>query len=53
MAYIIYVRFEFKPHFDPVQIQLMTLTSSTLQIRRHGYSGDLNIIICIDICNKR
>ncbi|AES81547.1 hypothetical protein MTR_7g093970 [Medicago truncatula] len=24
--------------FDPVQIQSMTLTSSTLQIRRHGYS---------------
>ena len=31
--------------FDPVQIQSMTLASSTLQIRRHGYSGDLNIVI--------
>ncbi|AES75693.1 hypothetical protein MTR_6g055240 [Medicago truncatula] len=36
--------------FDPVQIQSMTLASSTLQIRRHGYSGDLNIVICADIC---
>ncbi|KEH19591.1 transmembrane protein, putative [Medicago truncatula] len=25
----------------------MTLASSTLQIRRHGYSGDINIIILI------
>jgi len=36
--------------FDPVQIQSMTLVSSTLQIRRHGYSGDLNIVICVGIC---
>ncbi|AES63810.1 transmembrane protein, putative [Medicago truncatula] len=28
----------------------MTLTSSMLQIRRHGYSGDLNIVICVGIC---
>ncbi|AES58757.1 transmembrane protein, putative [Medicago truncatula] len=28
----------------------MTLTSSTLQTWRHGYSGDLNIVICVDIC---
>ena len=35
---------------DPVQIQSMTLASSTLQIRRHGYSGDLNIVICVGIC---
>jgi len=35
--------------FDPVQIQSMTLASSTLQIR-HGYSGDLNIVICVGIC---
>ena len=36
--------------FDPVQIKSMTLESSTLQIRirRHGYSEDLNIIICVD-----
>ncbi|RHN42006.1 hypothetical protein MtrunA17_Chr8g0372161 [Medicago truncatula] len=25
----------------------MTLESSTLQIRRQGYSGDLNIVICV------
>ncbi|AES94013.1 transmembrane protein, putative [Medicago truncatula] len=25
----------------------MTLTSSTLQIRRHEYSGDLNIVILV------
>ena len=34
----------------PTQIQSMTLTSSTLQIRRHGYSGDLNIVICVGFC---
>ncbi|AES88535.1 transmembrane protein, putative [Medicago truncatula] len=28
----------------------MTLTSSTLQIRKHDYSGDLNIFICVGIC---
>ena len=28
----------------------MTLTSSTLQIQRHVYSEDLNIVICIGIC---
>ncbi|AES82839.1 transmembrane protein, putative [Medicago truncatula] len=28
----------------------MTLASSTLQIRKHGYSGDLNIVICVGIC---
>ncbi|KEH15621.1 transmembrane protein, putative [Medicago truncatula] len=28
----------------------MTLASSTLQIRRHGYSGDLNIVICVGTC---
>jgi len=33
-----------------VQLQLMTLASSTLQIRRHDYSGDLNIVICVGIC---
>ncbi|AES64139.1 hypothetical protein MtrunA17_Chr2g0285721 [Medicago truncatula] len=31
--------------FDPVHIQSMTLVSSTLQIRKHGYSRDLNIVI--------
>jgi len=36
--------------FDPVQIQSMTLTSSMLQIRRHGYSGDFNIVICAGFC---
>jgi len=36
--------------FDPVQIQSMTLVSSTLQIWRHGYSGNLNIVICVGIC---
>ena len=25
----------------------MTLASSTLQIRRHGYSGDMNIVILV------
>jgi len=35
---------------DPVQIQSMTLASSTLQIRRHGYSGDLNIVISVGFC---
>ena len=36
--------------FDLVQIQSITLASSTLQIRRHDYSGDLNIVICVGIC---
>jgi len=31
--------------FDPVQIQPMTLTSST-----HGYSGDFNIVIFVGLC---
>jgi len=34
-------------NFDQVHIKSMTLESSTLQIWRHGYSGDLNIVICI------
>jgi len=33
--------------FDPVQIKSMTLKSSTLQIRRPGYFGDLIIVICV------
>ncbi|AES93993.1 transmembrane protein, putative [Medicago truncatula] len=33
--------------FDPVQIQSTTLTSSTLQIRRHDYSEDINIVIYV------
>ncbi|AES72836.1 hypothetical protein MTR_3g095940 [Medicago truncatula] len=37
-------------NFDSVQIQSITLASSTLQIRRRGYSEDLNIIICVGIC---
>ncbi|AES63570.1 transmembrane protein, putative [Medicago truncatula] len=28
----------------------MTLASSTLQIRRHGYSGDFNIVIFVGLC---
>jgi hypothetical protein len=36
--------------FDIVQIRSMTLESFTLQIQRHGYSGDLNIVICVGIC---
>jgi len=28
----------------------MTLVLSTLQIRRHGYSGDLNIAISVGFC---
>jgi len=36
--------------FDPMQIQSMILASSMLQIRRHDYSGDLNIVICLGIC---
>jgi len=44
-----------KISFEQVQIRsiTMTLTSSTLQIRRHEYSGDMNIIIlfiCVGIC---
>jgi len=31
-------------------IQSMTLASSTLQIRKHGYSGYLNIVICVNFC---
>ena len=30
-----------------MQIKSMTLESSTLQIRRPGYSEDLNIVICV------
>jgi Na+/H+ antiporter NhaD/arsenite permease-like protein len=37
-------------NLDPVQIQSMTLASLTLQIRRHGYSGYLNIVICVGFC---
>ncbi|AES80273.1 transmembrane protein, putative [Medicago truncatula] len=33
-----------------MQIQPMTLASSTLQIRRHGYSGYLNIVIFVGLC---
>jgi hypothetical protein len=37
---------------DLVQIQSMsTLVSSTLQIWRHGYSRDFNIVIFVGICN--
>ena len=36
--------------FDPVQIQPMTLTSSTLQIQKHDYSGDFNIVIFVGLC---
>jgi hypothetical protein len=38
--------------FNLVQIQsISTLVSSTLQIRRHGYSGHFNIIIFVGLCN--
>ena len=37
-------------NFDLVQIQSMSLASSTLQIRQHGYFGDLNIVICVGFC---
>ena len=33
-----------------MQIKLMTLTSSTLQIRGHGCSTGLNIVKCVGIC---
>jgi len=33
-----------------MQIQPMTLALSTLQIRRHGYSGDFNIVIFVGLC---
>ena len=37
---------------DLVQIKSMsTFVSSTLQIRRHGYSGHFNIVIFVGICN--
>ncbi|RHN47522.1 hypothetical protein MtrunA17_Chr7g0253901 [Medicago truncatula] len=35
---------------DPVQIQSMNLASSTLQILRHEYFGDLNIVISVGFC---
>ncbi|AES61483.1 hypothetical protein MTR_1g084680 [Medicago truncatula] len=37
--------------FDPVQIKLMTLESSTLQIRRHEHFRDLNIVIRVGFSN--
>ncbi|AES88869.1 transmembrane protein, putative [Medicago truncatula] len=33
-----------------MQIQPMTLASSTLQIQRHDYSGDFNIVIFVGLC---
>jgi len=38
-----------KISFEQVQIRSMTMTlaSSTLQIRRHEYSGDINIVILV------
>jgi len=36
--------------FEQMQIQSTTLASSTLQIHMHEYSGDLNIVILVDIC---
>ncbi|AES86876.1 hypothetical protein MTR_4g016340 [Medicago truncatula] len=35
-----------------VQIQSMTLASSALQIRRHGYSVDLNIVMGVKIVDS-
>ena len=44
--------FRLKIIFDPVQIQsVSTLVPSMLQIRRHDYSGDFNIVIFVGICN--
>jgi len=43
-----------KISFEQVQIQIrsmtMTLASSTLQIQKHEYSGDLDIVIFVGIC---
>jgi len=36
-------------NFEQVQIQLMTLVSSMLQIGGYGYSKDLNIVIFVGI----
>ena len=36
--------------FDPMQIQPITLASSTLQIRMHDYFGDFNIVIFVGLC---
>jgi len=38
-----------KISFEQVQIRSMTLASSALQIRRHEYSEDLNIVIFVGI----
>jgi len=35
--------------FDLVQIEPITLASSTLQIRRHDHSGDFNIVIFVGL----
>ena len=35
--------------FDLVHIQSMTLASSMLQFRRHEYSRDLKIVICVTL----
>ena len=37
-------------NFDPMKIQSMVLLSSTVQIRRHGYSEHLNTFIFVDLC---
>ena len=36
---------------DPVQIESMTFVPSTLQIRRHGYSENFNIVKYVGLCN--
>jgi hypothetical protein len=44
--------FRLKDYLWSVQIQSMsTLVSSTLHIRRHGYSGHFNIVIFVGLCN--
>ena len=50
-VFLVSFRYLFRPdcqiNFNPVQIKSMNLKSSTLQIRKHGYFGDLNIVICV------
>jgi len=38
-----------KINFEQVHIRSMTLMSSTLQIRKYEYSGDLTIIVFVGI----
>jgi len=47
VSYFVQVFVRFILSDDPVHIKSMILESSTLQIRRHRYSGGLNIVICV------